>query len=78
VASKLYFVTAPHFSAGFVLTDGMVTAAAPILRYMKGKGIDWVLNYCRKKKWNVENVREDLHSKSKVRRIEQMLEHSPS
>ncbi len=54
-------ITAPHFSAGIVTEyrqgDGdVVTAAAPIVKYMNGWSANEVAKYCCKKKWKVEIV----------------------
>jgi len=49
-------VTAPHFCAGVVLTNDVVTEAAPILRYMVGWSRDRVRDYASGKGWQVKVV----------------------
>lgn len=49
-------IAAPHFVAGIVLTNGIVTAAAPIVKYMHGWRRDKVSDYCRQKRWQVSVV----------------------
>jgi hypothetical protein len=44
-------IEAPHFVAGAVIENGRVTTAAPIIRYMQGQSIEWVMGYCLKKGW---------------------------
>jgi hypothetical protein len=44
-------VTAPHFCAGLVLVDGVVTEAAPILKWAIGKRREWLSDYFRQKGW---------------------------
>ena len=45
-------IDAPHFCAAVVLTPGgIVTRAAPILKYMEGWTKERVFAYCRKKGW---------------------------
>lgn len=43
-------IVAPHFVAGIVRGGD----AAPIIRYMKGKTLHWILSYCARKGWSVE------------------------
>jgi len=47
----LILITAPHFCAGFEHDGRHVTNAAPILRYMIGKHVNWCLHYAKKKGW---------------------------
>lgn len=44
-------VDAPHFCAGIVVVDGIVTEAAPILKWTIGKRRDWLRDYFRQKGW---------------------------
>lgn len=50
---QLLQITAPHFTAGVVIVDGVVTDAAPIVNYMRGWYHSRVLNYCQRKGWGV-------------------------
>jgi len=50
-------VTAPHFCAGFVLTDRRVTFAAPILKWTVGKDPAWLSAYFKRKRWKTEVVK---------------------
>jgi hypothetical protein len=47
-------VTAPHFCAGLIVRNGVVTGAAPIIRWAMGKPWTEVERYCNKKRWKVE------------------------
>lgn len=53
----LVAVNAPHFYAGIVLTDGIVTEAAPILRWTIGKRREWLSDYFRLKGWKTTIAR---------------------
>lgn len=57
-ASLLVQITAPHFCAGLVLDDDVVTTAAPIIHYMAEQRWtrDRVRAYCRSKGWSVSVV----------------------
>lgn len=44
-------IKAPHFCAGIILTGGVVTEAAPIVKYMIGWDRKKVRAYCDKKGW---------------------------
>lgn len=46
-------ITAPHFTAGIVLVDDIVTEAAPIVSYMIGWKRDKVRDYCMHKRWHI-------------------------
>lgn len=52
----LYRVVAKHFVAGFILDDGIVVHAAPILRYLIGQRERRVMKYLYKKGWQVRRV----------------------
>ena len=49
-------IKAPHFTAGIVLTDDVVTEVAPIVKYMRGWSRASVRNYCDEKGWRVSIV----------------------
>lgn len=51
-------IDAPHFYAGVVLDDDVVTIAAPIVKYMRGWSRDKVREYCRAKGWKISVVKE--------------------
>lgn len=55
----LVAVDAPHFYAGITLTNGVVTSAAPILKWTIGKRREWLSEYFRKKGWKTIVVRDD-------------------
>lgn len=47
-------IESSYFSAGVVVEEvesGIVIAAAPILKYMIGWGVEEVKRYCEKKGW---------------------------
>ena len=46
-------VKAPHFVAGIVLENDIVTEAAPIVKYMHGWSRDKVRDYCKQKGWQI-------------------------
>lgn len=52
-------ITAPHFCAGAVLIDDIVTEAAPILKSYGFIGWDRnkVRSYCRRHNWQIKIVR---------------------
>lgn len=55
-------IKAPHFTAGIVLDDGIVTTTAPIVKYMKGWTRDRVRDYCHQKMWHIKIVnQQDTH-----------------
>ena len=47
-------ISAPHFVAGVIIENGVVTEAAPILYWTRGKTDTFVKNYCEKKNWKYE------------------------
>lgn len=49
----LYHVEAPHFVAGYVVTGTTVTAAAPILKYLKGWSMGQAIMYLTEKGYRV-------------------------
>lgn len=49
-------VEAPHFVAGAVLQDGVVTEAAPILKYAVGWTRERLRDYVRSKGWMAKIV----------------------
>jgi ribonuclease HI len=57
VVNEVIQIEAPHFCAGVVLTDGVVTCPAPIMNYMRQGHTGWtreqVLAYAEKKRWIV-------------------------
>jgi hypothetical protein len=52
-------VVAPHFVAGFVLTDGTCTEAAPILRWAVGKRREFLSGYFRNKGWKASIITKE-------------------
>ena len=53
LTETLIVIDAPHFYAGVVLQDGRVVRFAPIVKYMRGWSRQQVLDYCRRKHWQV-------------------------
>lgn len=51
-------ITAPHFVAGIVLSADIVTAAAPIVRYMVGWDRGRVRSYVARKGWAIRVVND--------------------
>lgn len=58
-SEQLVQVTAPHFCAGIVLKNGVVTEAAPILKWTIGKQKEWLSTYFKQKGWTEEMVKEE-------------------
>jgi len=52
-------IKAPHFTAGIVLEDDVVSVAAPIVKYMVGWHRNYVRDYCQKKRWKISVVKQD-------------------
>lgn len=54
MAEMLAQITAPHFVAGIVLADDVVTTTtAPIVSYMRGWHRDRVRAYVARKRWTI-------------------------
>jgi hypothetical protein len=47
-------ITSPYFCAGVIYGDGKVTKIAPIIKYMRKWNFNSIIEYCWKKKWNLE------------------------
>ena len=56
IMKHLHRITAPHFVAGIEEEDGIVTFAAPIVRYMIGWEFIKAMRYCAHKRWKLELV----------------------
>lgn len=64
MSERLVRVVAPHFVAGFV-TDGAISFAAPILKYMLGWPDDRARSYIASKGWNATIVPPLPHNKDR-------------
>lgn len=54
---RLWRISAPHFVAGLTETyDGVISGAAPILRWAINKRMAWFRRYCRQKNWTLELI----------------------
>ena len=51
-------IEAPHFTAGIVLADNVVTEAAPIVKYMIGWNRNYVRHYCQQKRWQISIIQQ--------------------
>jgi hypothetical protein len=51
-------ISSSYFVAGIILEDKVVVKCAPILRYMRGWSGSDVINYCNKKGWHIEVLRD--------------------
>ena len=49
-------ITAKHFTAGVIITNGRAGRRAPILGYMVGWTAQQIIEYCEKKHWQWELV----------------------
>lgn len=56
MSEMLVQVTAPHFCAGIVLTDGRVTTTAPILKWSVGWQRERLSAYFKSKGWRAAVV----------------------
>lgn len=56
----LYQISAFHFCVGMVINDGYVTRCPAIIAYMRGWEYSQVKEYCRKKKWLVKKIEEQI------------------
>ncbi len=52
--SSMIQIIAPHYTAGLMIFNGRVIEAAPIVRWMVGKSIDYVYSYCQRKGYRIE------------------------
>ena len=46
-------IDAPHFYAGLVLENDIVTESAPIIKYMRGWSRSKVRDHCQTKRWKI-------------------------
>lgn len=53
---EVFQITAPHFVAAVVAVDGLVTNAAPILRWTKYKDVESVLQWAAAKGYSAAPV----------------------
>ena len=49
-------IVAPHFVAGITSIEGIVTEAAPIVRYMVGWRLIKAVRYCMAKRWECRAI----------------------
>lgn len=49
----VYLIDAPHYCAGVVVRDGVVTVAAPIVKWAIGKPWNEVSDYFNRKKFKI-------------------------
>lgn len=52
-------ISAPHFCAAVVLTDGKAGTVAPILKYMQGWAEKEVIAYANKRQWDIKRPDHD-------------------
>lgn len=56
-SDRLWHIDARHFNAGVLETyDGIISEAAPILRWAENGRMDWFRRYCAKKGWRCETT----------------------
>lgn len=55
---ETYRIEAPHFVAGVETVDRIITRAAPIVKWTRGKNIRELLDYCRRKGWKITCLTE--------------------
>lgn len=53
---RLWRVVAPHFVAGMIEQQGVISHAAPILRWAVGRSRDELRPYFSRRGWTVEHV----------------------
>ena len=47
---------APHFCAGAVFEGKICIHSAPIIKWMKGKTVEEIFDYAKRKKWVIKIV----------------------
>jgi hypothetical protein len=52
----LWRLTASHFCAGFTEANGRVQQTAPILKWMRGKSLEELGAYFKRRNWTLERV----------------------
>lgn len=58
-SDQLWRVTAAYFVAGILVAqDGVITHAAPILKWASNKQFAWFRAYCKQKGWKLEPYSE--------------------
>lgn len=56
--SRSFQVTAPHFCAGFTLTErGTIVRSAPIIKWVKAHSLASIQAYCKRKGWKIEELK---------------------
>lgn len=53
---ETYRIAAPHFVAGVETENGVIVRAAPIVKWALRKPIMELLQYCRRKGWQITNL----------------------
>lgn len=56
IHEEIVSIESPYFCAGVVLFNKKAVYTAPILHYMKGWTLQYILKYCKKKGWRWEKV----------------------
>ncbi len=51
--SRTVQIIAPHFCAGIVVARGVVIDAAPIIRWLVGRDLDWVIDQITSRNWSI-------------------------
>lgn len=51
---KLIQISSSYFVAGIIFKNNIVIKAAPIVKWMIGKNIDYIKQYCLSKHWKCE------------------------
>jgi hypothetical protein len=56
---RLYMIEAPHFVAAFVVdSNSIIIRSAPILAWARGKNLTTIEQYCQRKFWKIEFIKE--------------------
>lgn len=57
IEERLYRITTPRFCGGVVVLESKVVRAAPCYGWAVGKHINYVVWYCQKREWEIEEVK---------------------
>lgn len=58
--THLWQITAPHFCAGIITTNGICTEAAPILAWTIGKSRQELREYFTRRTWLVKRIATEI------------------
>lgn len=62
---KLYQIKSNYFCAGIIVKNKTIIYTAPIIKWMKGKSIRFIKQYCRNKNFKIKRIRINENKKKK-------------